>query len=281
MKVGVRVLAFLFLNFISINLVSAQVDDDERFKRIKRDEMFKRTPDQIGNRLSVNHPGMRLMQPHLQGNGCADGEADFVLTDDKRTLSVLFNSYVVQAGQSAGKPRDLKNCVILLPVAIPPGHRVAVIGLDYRGFAAVPAGGVAALRTNYQFFNANKEPISRRVIRNDDFTGPYDEDYILTTSLKGRMNWSECGRNIVLRIQTDLSAQTNAASEDTMATLDSIDGTASEDLTYHLMWEKCELPGPGNGPGHGPGPGPGHGPGKIVGPGFGGLGGPGKFLVNH
>lgn len=241
------------VQLIQVNNAFAEPDDQEKFRRIKREDIQKRRPIDIGNHLSIRHNDMRLLAPRLNGNGCADGESEVVLTDDKRTISILFNSYVVQAGQSVAKPREVKSCNILIPVSVPRGHRVAVIGLDYRGFAAVPDGGMALLKTNYQFFDQAHQPISRRVIRNEDFPGPFDEDYILTTSLKGRLNWSGCGKNMVLKIETDLSARTNQAGDDAMATLDSIDGQSSEDLTYHLIWEKCDLPGNGVGPGTGNG----------------------------
>ena len=219
-------------------------DDNGRFIKVKRDDLMKRTFEQIGNKFSVKHIGMRILKPQLQGTGCSDEEVAVALSEDKRKISILFNNYVVQAGSSVGKSQDLKSCNINLPVMVPAGHRVAVVALDYRGFASVPGGGLASLKTKYQFVSPMSMGISRRVVRNEDFVGPFEDSYYLTSSLKAQKYWSECGRNMVLKIETDLSAQTNSSSLDTLATLDSVDGQSTEDLTYHLLWEKCLGPLP-------------------------------------
>lgn len=189
---------------------------------------------------------MRVSRPQVSGTGCPSGTTDVSLTDDKRTLAILFDEYMVEAGAMNGKNSDKKNCRIKIPVSIPPGHRVAVVNIDYRGFTYIPAGAMGKLSARYFFTDSHGKQISNEVVRKEEFVGPVDGEYVLTASLKGRLNWSKCGSNTVLNIQTRLMARTNMNQDDTMATMDSIDGQSSEDITYHLMWEKCQHKKPRN-----------------------------------
>src|SRR5262245_38876143 len=71
------------------------------------------------------------------GTGCPIGSASISVSPDQKSISVLFDQYVVEAG--GAKAFDRKNCNLALPVHVPQGYSIAVVGIDYRGFTLLPA----------------------------------------------------------------------------------------------------------------------------------------------
>ncbi|MCC7403599.1 MAG: DUF4360 domain-containing protein [Bdellovibrionales bacterium] len=198
---------------------------------------------------SVFAPGVRMGAPHHTGNGCAPGTVSAVLSPDQKTLSMLFDNYLVQAGDAHGTRRDLKSCQITIPFSVPQGFMVSVVKLDYRGFHSIPANGFAHYDATYFFSDAGNGSISnRRIRRKLNVRGPEDGDFIINSEVRGRALWSACGRDFNLHINTNLTAMSNNSGEDTLASLDSIDANASQTVDYHLVWQACNSNGPGRPP---------------------------------
>lgn len=83
---------------------------------------------------------IRIGYPGTGGTGCPQGSVSASLSPDRKTISLIFDKYVVEAGRDFGKRTDRKNCQIALPVHIPQGMSVSVLEMDYRGFNSLPAG---------------------------------------------------------------------------------------------------------------------------------------------
>src|ERR1700755_1535250 len=86
---------------------------------------------------------LQLGNPAYGGTGCPAGSASVSLSPDQLSISMLFDSYVVEAGPNAAF--DRKNCNIAVPVHVPSGYSVSVFAIDYRGFTGLPSGGRANL----------------------------------------------------------------------------------------------------------------------------------------
>lgn len=196
------------------------------------------------NKNSVFNKNIKLKQPTIGGNGCSAGTVGAALTEDKKTLSVVFDNYVAEAGASAGVKRDVKNCSVAIPVEVPAGMQFMLVKLDYRGFNSIPANARTRYITMYSMVDPDKgKQIGKRIRRKFDFFGPLEEEYIISSDISNQIVWSKCGKTVNFKIDTRIAAATNKNNEDVMATIDSLDasaGGASNNVEYHLLWQECK-----------------------------------------
>jgi Domain of unknown function (DUF4360) len=201
-----------------------------------------RSSRESSNRHSGGHRGdvvsdipdshLELGEPEYAGTGCPNGTVASVLSPDNTALSVLFDQYVAEAGESNGKTMDRKNCSLGIPIKVPGGYSVSVIKVDYRGYTFIPRGARVRFDVEY-FFAGSRGPAIREVM-----TGPKDDNYVLTDRLlASALVWSACGADTNIRINTSLLAQTNRNRDDVLATLDSTD--VDTKVIYHLAWRRC------------------------------------------
>lgn len=174
----------------------------------------------------------RLGYPGYGGNGCPAGSASVTLSPDYSALSILFDSYMAEAGGNSYRTLDRKSCNIAIPVHVPQGYSVSLFRIDYRGFASIPQGGRGAFRAEYFWAG----------IRGPDFlvsrTEPYSGNFTLTDELEATsVVWSRCGQSITLRVNTSAEIATNQFNDQAMLTIDSAD--VSSGLIYHLQWKRC------------------------------------------
>ncbi|MBC7370615.1 MAG: DUF4360 domain-containing protein [Bdellovibrionaceae bacterium] len=182
--------------------------------------------------VQVSAADLQLGTPEYGGTGCPTGSASVSLSPDSKSISILFDQYVVEAGGQ--KSFDRKNCNIAIPVSIPQGYSVSIFAIDYRGFAGIPAGGRAQLSVDY--FLAG---MGRGVRTSKTFSGPTSSDYLKSDSLDVEaVVWSACGANTILRANTTMLVQSNSRREQAMATVDSADVNAG--LIYHVQWRQCQ-----------------------------------------
>jgi hypothetical protein len=175
---------------------------------------------------------LRLGTPGYGGTGCPAGSAQVNVSPDDTAVSVLFDSYVAEAGRTNGRTIDRKSCNLTIPVHVPQGYSVAIFHVDYRGYNAVPSGGRSQFNAEY-FWAGSRGPTMTRT-----FMGPLNQNYILSNDLlASTLVWAPCGASVNLRINSSMMAQTNSRMDQTMATVDSAD--LSSGLIYHLQWRRC------------------------------------------
>ena len=182
--------------------------------------------------LSTAHAqDIQLGEPSYGGTGCPAGSASVSLSPDSKSISLLFDQYVVEAG--GARTMDRKNCNIAIPVRVPQGYSVSVFAIDYRGFVGLPAGARASLNVDY--FLAGQ---GRGVRSSQSFSGPGSRDYLTTDRLGlEAIVWSGCGADTILRANTSMLVQTNSRKEQAMATVDSADVNAG--IIYQIQWKRC------------------------------------------
>ncbi len=175
---------------------------------------------------------IRLGQPGYGGTGCPAGTVSATLSPDFKSLSILFDEYVVNTGGNTGKLKDRKGCNVSIPVHVPQGFTVSIIGVDYRGYNNLPSGASSEFNVEY-FFAGKRGPSYRR-----RFYGQLDSNYTITNTLEATaMVWSRCGADVILRSNSDMKVQTNSWGEEASSTVDSIDIDAS--IVYRLSWKHC------------------------------------------
>ncbi|MBI3534404.1 MAG: DUF4360 domain-containing protein [Deltaproteobacteria bacterium] len=173
-----------------------------------------------------------LKNPIYGGSGCPSGTASVTLSPDQKSLSVLFDQYVVEVGKNTGRKLDRKSCNLAIPVHIPQGLSVSIYEVDYRGFNSLPMGARSTFNVEY-FFAGSRGPMYRR-----DFFGPLSTDYTISNTLEaGAIVWSSCGADVILRVNSNMLVQTNRWNDQALSTVDSADLTAG--LIYQLQWRRC------------------------------------------
>jgi hypothetical protein len=176
---------------------------------------------------------VQLGQPTYGGSGCPGGTASAVLSPDNKELSILFDQYQASAGGATGLVIDRKSCNIAIPVHVPQGWSVSILSIDYRGFNALPAGAYSRFNASY-FFAGQFGPTYSKY-----FLGPLNSDYLLNNTLAAAaIVWSACGTDVILRANTSIMTQTDAARDETLSTVDSADVKAS--LIYQFQWRRCQ-----------------------------------------
>lgn len=175
---------------------------------------------------------VRLGRPAYGGSGCPRGSASVALSPDRKSLSLLFDEFVVEAGGDTRKRTARKTCNVAVPVHVPQGFSVSLIKIDYRGFNALPSGAYSRFSVEY-FFAGSRGPRYTKTFR-----GRLERDYTLTNTLAAHaVSWSRCGSDVNLRANTSMMVRTNSRSQEAMSTVDSMDVRAG--LVYHLQWKRC------------------------------------------
>ncbi len=174
---------------------------------------------------------IRLGAPAYGGTGCPDGSASVSLSDDQKSLSILFDNFVAQAGGDTNKSMDRKVCNVAIPVHVPNGLSVSILAIDYRGFYDLPKNAKATFGVEY-FFAGVRGPSFTK-----NFSGASSKDYTITNKLQANaLVWSACGADVILRTNPSIRV-TTSQNKEAMATVDSEDVNAS--IVYKLQFQKC------------------------------------------
>jgi hypothetical protein len=182
--------------------------------------------------LTAMAQDIELGHPAYGGNGCPSGTASASLSPDGKSLSIIFDQFLTEAGPAARKTIDRKSCNIAIPVHVPNGFSISVLAVDYRGYVGLPSQATARLQAEY-FFAGMRGP---RFIQ--DFHGRTDRDYTFTNTLGVQaMVWSPCGADVNLRVNASMMVRNSNRQQDAIATVDSADISAG--MLYHIQTRRC------------------------------------------
>ena len=211
--------------------------------------MLATEPEAFGT--SSAESDITMGNPVYSGSGCPSESTSFTLAPDEKSISFLFDQFHVQTGGETGNLVDIKKCRIKIPMTTPRGVQVAIVQLDYRGYNNLPAGARSKLETAYSFTKPNhlkfiKNKTSYHTERFGSSSDHVDENYTFTHKPK-RLLWSRCGGDFNLLIQAQMKAKTNVNEEETLSTVDSIDGStvnsdegSSNNIKYHFATRSCQ-----------------------------------------
>ncbi|MFN3455249.1 MAG: DUF4360 domain-containing protein [Pseudobdellovibrio sp.] len=191
---------------------------------------------QFAEAQSVTIRGVRM-----SGTGCSDSTAWATTTADGRTLSVLFDNYMVEIGNGSTNPTSTssnKKCRILVDVDVPYGYQFGLEQTDYRGFAALPASAYGMHRFTHVVPN---QPIAS--LREAQLQGPVADDYHVVVRQKpGRYVYSPCNKRVqTIELLSELSVAYFPNTRDrsiAQINLDSVDTGVNSSFT--LNWRRCQ-----------------------------------------
>lgn len=168
------------------------------------------------------------------GSGCPAGSVAGQISSDLTTLTLLYDSFVAQAGQSIPPSQYRKNCQLNVKLRYPSGWQFSVFKADYRGYAQIPAGDTGTCKATYYFSGDSKQISSTAIIR-----GPYDDNYIKTDQFGVESTvWSPCGQEGLLNINSEVRLSPPDATKPALLTVDSTDLKFTQ--IHYLQWQTCK-----------------------------------------
>ena len=176
----------------------------------------------------ANSRSIELGRPGYGGNGCPHGTASVTLSPDKKSLSIIFDEFLVET--SRRKKIARKSCNIAIPVHVPQGFSVSIIEADFRGYISLPRGAEARFSSEYFFAGQRGPRFTKR------FRGEFDDEYLIGNTVgMEALVWSKCGADVNLRVNSSMMVRSRRG--EALATLDSADFNAG--IIYHVQWKKC------------------------------------------
>lgn len=176
---------------------------------------------------------IQLGTPAYGGNGCPAGTASVTLSQDAKSLSIIFDEFIVEAGRT-NRSLARKSCNVAIPVHIPQGFSVSIVDVDYRGYVSLPAGAQARLTAEY-FLAGSVGPRYDKL-----FIGKTDTDYNFSNVVGAQaIVWSPCGADTILRVNAAMLVKTNRFNDEATATVDTADFKAG--LLYKFQWKRCSM----------------------------------------
>jgi hypothetical protein len=175
-----------------------------------------------GHAIGGEPPDIEIVDADIGGSGCPMDTARAVLSADKRTLSIIFDEY-------SGEDDEYTSCNIAVSLSVPAGFTVALIDIDYRGYASIPdePGSKGRFRTEY-FFAGDMGPV-----RVTNFPRGYDKNFMIRHGIKGKV-WAPCGAEVIARANTSLRTW----GEGSFVSIDTADVTTTG-ITFYLDWDEC------------------------------------------
>lgn len=155
-----------------------------------------------------NINGVVIEKVGYAGNGCPAGSASAVLARDKKSITLQFDDFVVQAGGHGQRTFARAKCDVAFGLKVPAGISVSLLNADYQGFNEIPSLSKATFTRNY-FFAGARGPRLKKT-----WTGEHSNSFQIKDSLGTYANeWSRCGADVILRSKTALTVRTKRGHE--------------------------------------------------------------------
>ncbi len=167
---------------------------------------------------------VRLRSFQHSGTGCPTGSLASMITKDTATLTLLFDRYSVDVGES---PSGLaqKDCRVTLDIETPRGYQFALYRIDYRGYAELPAGAKGSQSSAYSFGTSSL----RTQLAPLTLKGPFQDDYQHSVLIPiSAAEFSRCGDGGGSLINIDTNVRVEARGPKQQIQLSSSSGRQSE-----------------------------------------------------
>lgn len=170
------------------------------------------------------------------GSGCPAGSVSGQLASDLTTITLLYTSFVAQAGRNIPASDYRKNCQLNVKLKYPQGWQFSVFKADYRGYALIPEGDTGTCRATYYFSGESRQIQSTLTIR-----GPFDDNYVKTDEFGVESTvWSPCGLEGLLNINSEVRISPADSTRSALLTVDSTDLSFKQ--VHYLQWQACPPP---------------------------------------
>jgi len=165
------------------------------------------------------------------GSGCHSGTGDtvIVLSDDRRTLTVIYSDYDAYAGPGVTVDKNRQNCLLNIKVHTPDNYRYSVSQTTFHGYEQFDANCSGYVSASYWFSTAAQQVTSRK-----NFSPNTSGDYSETTTVAAM--WPACNIDTMININSQAVVQCKNGGSGSLV-VDSIDHTYKQIIA--LEWESC------------------------------------------
>jgi hypothetical protein len=168
------------------------------------------------------------------GNGCPSGTVGTMVSPDAKAFTMFFDQFIASGGGGTPIQEQQKVCNIGLQLHFPQGWSYSIVGVDYRGYAALDPGVRALQASEYWIQGAG----TSRARLSSTFFGPYSDEYLLQDRLAvSAVIWSPCGAARNLNVRARVAVQGTSQTKRGLMTIDSIDGEVKH--IYGVQWRRC------------------------------------------
>ncbi|KAF2157344.1 hypothetical protein K461DRAFT_219803, partial [Myriangium duriaei CBS 260.36] len=167
------------------------------------------------------------------GTGCPAGTVASVISDDRTTMTLIFDQYVASIGTGVSVVENRKNCQLNVKIHYPPGFQFSLFSADYRGYAGLDKGVTGVQKSTY-YFSGQTQQCSTET----DFKGPMSQDYLThDVATSTSVVWSPCGAEGLLNINSQVRLTSTVPGASGQLTTDSVDTKFTQILYFN--WQKC------------------------------------------
>lgn len=181
--------------------------------------------------FSYASDSIELGLPAYGGNGCPQGSSDIFISPDQSEMFIRFNNYSAEAGGGLATLAR-KSCNLAIPLHLPGGISVSLVGVHYLGSVELPRKASATFNTEY-FFVGQKSVKSTK-----EFTGKLVSDFHIEDEVAiESQTWSACGADTILRINSSMLVKANKRATRAVA---SVDGMALDaGIVFKIKTRSC------------------------------------------
>ncbi|KAG0128167.1 hypothetical protein HOY82DRAFT_522657 [Tuber indicum] len=169
------------------------------------------------------------------GSGCKAGSVAISKSNDYKTVTLAFDSYVASIGPGVAFVEKRKNCNINVKLHYPNGYQYTLYQTDYTGYADLEKGVTAKQQSQYWFagFAGQKATLQ------STWKGKYKDTFTFRDTLAHEACvWSPCGASTTLNIDTQMTLDNNEEKKaNGLITTDVIDHKVK--TIYGVRWRKC------------------------------------------
>jgi len=167
--------------------------------------------------LAQPNPGeLHVVSIALEGSGCPQGSVGQSFSNDRRTFTLIFDSYVASTGMNIAGAESKKDCVLTATLNVPSGFRGGELSLTYRGYRQLAAGMRATHKRKY---SASKTAATTALV------GARSSDYVYTDPV-AFTKVKSCNGNPCLVAKTKIAIDKSTTTSGQL-TIDSIDGSVT------------------------------------------------------
>lgn len=153
------------------------------------------------------------------GNGCPQGSVGTSIANDRKSFTLIFDSFVASTGPNVPVLERKKSCAVNVNLRFPGGDFTNDATFDVRGYTSIPSGSFAKYSSS-SIPSLALKVLQHNLVKNEG--GPMSRDYIVNHKMRvSNKNYQECSRVLPLRVDFNIELSTVGVSS--QKTIDSID----------------------------------------------------------
>lgn len=179
--------------------------------------------------------GVGISGASYTGDGCPQGSARVVVSQDSQALTVIFDRFLAYQGPGISHQEAKRDCRLEVELIYPEGWRPTIASVHYRGFAQLSENTFGKQLSKYRFGGRPFMKPSHMLLKGD-YMGDY---FKADESGHTPRGWAKCGRSEHISIETSIQVG-GPQFAPAYLSIDSLDQEARETRQeYRLLWERC------------------------------------------